>query len=184
MWQKSHGQHDALMKQCASFGELLHSFESSAAFTLVNLNELKAAWGELHRELLEHLAIEEEEYPPVLLKYGWEEVQKCEAKIQAHVEAGDPRGLGMILQAAGIDISGSGISEGWTTGRMGGAENESRIAGFRDAPWPVRNCCCLFPKFLALYEHSKASLVSIATMSDEDHDLPGEPVCGPCCVVS
>ena len=184
--QNPHGDHASLMKQALALRDLLDSLETATAFTEADMHRLLEVWEAFHTSLLEHLAEEERTYPPVIERHGWSEFVKVEAKIQAAAQWGDPRALGMILQAAGVDIAGSGVAEGWTTGRMELPENRKRLAGFYDAPWSLQHCCCLFPRFIAHFEHAKASLVSVATATDEQHDLPVKPCCGPClgCVVS
>ena len=105
-------------------------------------------------------------------------------KIDAAAQKGDGRGFAAIVQSLGLPVAGSRVDEGWATGgRMDDPQCQPFIAGFSDIPWPVRNLCCILPKFVAQYEHLKLSLVSIATMTDAAHEIGKPPACGPCCCV-
>ena len=140
------------------------------------------AWTELNNGLLDHFSVEEVTWAQVFWRIGHSECLLMLKKIDAHSQKGDGRGFGAMVQSLGLPIAGSRIDEGWATGgRMDDPQCQAFIAGFSDIPWPVRNFCCILPKFVAQFEHLKLSLVSIATMTDEAHHIGSEPSCGPCC---
>ena len=142
------------------------------------------AWTELNNELLDHFAVEEVTWAPVFLRIGHAQCMLMLKKIDAAAQKGDGRGFAAIVQSLGLPVAGSRVDEGWATGgRMDGPQCQPLIAGFSDIPWPVRNFCCILPKFVAQYEHLKLSLVSIATMTDAEHEIGKPPACGPCCCV-
>jgi hypothetical protein len=142
------------------------------------------AWVELNTELLEHLAVEEVTWPKVFQSIGHEQTMLMLNKIEAHNQKGDGRAFAAIVQSLGLPIAGSRVDEGWATGGcMDDPHCQALIAGFSGIPWPVRNLCCILPRFVAQYEHLTRSLVSIATMTDDAHDIGSAPTCGPCCCV-
>ena len=141
-------------------------------------------WQLLNQLLLTHFMEEEKMWPDVFLRHGYPEAQKLLKKIHKS-QKGDPRGFGSMIQSLGLPIAHSKIDQGWTSGRMEyHPMTKLLLNDFQTIPWVVRNCCCILPKFVAQYEHLKTSLISIATMTDDDHEIGPNPACGPCCTIS
>ena len=146
--------------------------------------DLVTKWQELNESLLIHFEEEENTWPVVFLRHGYPTALKVLKKIHKS-QKGDPRGFGSMIQSLGLPIAHSKINQGWTSGRIDQHPMTKLLLNdFQTIPWIVKNCCCLLPRVVVQYEHLKTSLISIATMTDDDHEIGPTPKCGPCCTIS